>query len=99
MLIPMATLSTAAVPRNLVTSSELQNGSGVVISRSEYSYTETNTTQHAWNLTEEYHWDSTKVASISTGTILTAGRTVIPLKRAIHTRLAETWRAKRMPGA
>jgi RHS repeat-associated protein len=65
-----ATLSTSAVPRNLVESSELQNGSGAVISRSEYHYTETNTTQHAWNLTEEYLWDSTQVASISPGTML-----------------------------
>jgi RHS repeat-associated protein len=71
-----ASLSTAGVPRNFVTSSELQNSSGVVKSRSQYGYTETNTTQHAWNLTAEYHWDSTKASSISPGATLTSGNSI-----------------------
>jgi len=72
-----ATLATAAVPRNFVTLSELQNGSGAVQSRSEFHYAETNTATHSWNLTAENHWDSTKAASINPGAMLTSGNSIV----------------------
>ena len=59
-----------------MTSSELQNSSGVVKSRSQFGYTET-IRRARWNLTTEYHWDSTKVASINPGTTLTSGNSIV----------------------
>jgi RHS repeat-associated protein len=74
-----ASLGSPSTPRNLRASTETQNGSGVVKSRSQFEYTEVNPVRTAGNLTAEYHWDSTRpgYSSIGSGTVLTASNAIV----------------------
>ncbi|MDM7995528.1 MAG: RHS repeat-associated core domain-containing protein, partial [Acidobacteriota bacterium] len=73
-----ASLTSASTARNIMLSSELQDSSGAVKSRSQFSYTETwPVSRTVGNLMAEYHWDSTKAASISPGTTLNSSNSVV----------------------
>ena len=74
-----SSLSQVATPRNLPTSTEIQDGGGAVKSRSQFSYVETNPARTAGNLTAEFHWDSTKpgYASLGSGAELTAANSLV----------------------
>jgi RHS repeat-associated protein len=74
-----ASLSPVSIPRNLLASAEIQDGSGAVKSRSQFSYAETNPARTAGNLTAEFHWDSTKpgYASLGSGAELTVANSLV----------------------
>jgi RHS repeat-associated protein len=63
--------SPPSTPRNLVAGSETQNGSGTIVSRSEFNYTEASPSRTVGNLVDEYRWDSTQASSIASGATLT----------------------------
>jgi RHS repeat-associated protein len=71
--------SLPATPRNLPASKEIQNGSGVVQSRSQFSYDEVSPVRNVGNLAAEYHWDSTKpgYSSISPGMPLSSSNSIV----------------------
>ncbi len=50
-------MPTDPAPENLLASTEVTTGAGVVVSRSEFHYEEPG--RMVGNLTAEYHWDST----------------------------------------
>jgi RHS repeat-associated protein len=74
-----AYLPSPSLPRNLPASVEVRDGAGVVKSRSQFSYTETDPARTVGNLTAEYRWDSTKpgYSEIGQGTELTAANSIV----------------------
>jgi RHS repeat-associated protein len=68
--------SAVAGPRTLAWSSEVQVGA-TVVSRSTFDYQEsTPVSRMVGNLVREYHWDSTKSASIGTGDSLSGSNAI-----------------------
>jgi len=74
-----ASLSPVTVPRNLLTSTEIQDGGGAVKSRSQFGYAEADPARTVGNMTAEFHWDSTKpgFAAINPGTELTPANSIV----------------------
>jgi RHS repeat-associated protein len=74
---PSPTSSTPPTPRNLLESTEIRDSNDNVKSRSQYNYQESTPYRKVGNTKEEFHWDSTAAASISPGTTLTSGNSIV----------------------
>ncbi|MBN1570033.1 MAG: hypothetical protein JXA73_19465 [Acidobacteria bacterium] len=74
-----AYLTSPSTPRNMLASTETQNSSGAVQSRSQFDYYESNPGRTVGNLVAEYHWDSTRpgYSGISSGTPLNANNAIV----------------------